>query len=358
MRDSVHAFLLLLLVIIGVVKAFHGRDVQSIRGIDTIGFQEKLSYPREVGLAVKNKKSFIYSRLQKLNAKATSNDSIDYSKDVKRTIGWVAAAMGFAGIIGVTKGITPAVEFVSGYALEQSLSVDNLFVFLILFDYFKVEKSNQEKVLGYGLWGAVVLRGLFIGVGSVALSNFHQIMIVFALVLYYSSYKILFANEDDDDEDLENNSVIKFARKYIKTTSKSDGDNFFTVIDGVKYATPLLLCLVCVELSDIVFAFDSVPAIFGVTQDPLIVFTSNIFAIAGLRSLFSVLSNAVSQLEYLEKAVGLILAVIAVKLTGETFDIELLTPLQSLVIVLSLLGGGVLLSLSNKSKEIDQKNSL
>ncbi len=354
MHGLTYLFLILPLASIGMVNAFHGHDMHSKRSIDIIGIHEKLSSPLGVNLAVKKKHSFLSRRLQKLNTKTTGND-IDYSKDVKRTIGWVAAAMGFAGIIGATKGITPAIEFVSGYALEQSLSVDNLFVFLILFDYFKVEKVNQEKVLGYGLWGAVILRGLFIGIGSVALSKFHQIMIVFALVLYYSSYKILFADEGDEEEDLENNAVINFAKKYIKTTNKSDGDNFFTVIDGVKFATPLLLCLVCVELSDIVFAFDSVPAIFGVTQDPFIVFTSNIFAIAGLRSLFSVLSNAVTQLEYLEKAVGLILAVIAVKLTGETFNIELLTPLQSLAVVLSLLGGGIGLSLMNKSEESGEK---
>ena len=119
---------------------------------------------------------------------------------------------------------------------------------------------------------------------------------------------------------------------------------FFTILNGVKVATPLFLCLVCIELSDIVFAFDSVPAIFGVTQDPLIVYSSNIFSIASLRSLYGILSTAVKEIKYLEKAVGLILAIISIKLGASTFDIELLTPLQSLVLVVSLLGGGVLLS--------------
>jgi TerC family integral membrane protein len=147
------------------------------------------------------------------------------------------------------------------------------------------------------------------------------------------------------------NPIVKFAKKYFRTTDKFDGANFFTVVDGVKYATPLLLCLVCIELSDIVFAFDSVPAVFGVTQDPFIVYTSNIFAIAGLRSLFVVLSTAISKLEYLEKAVGIVLGVIAAKLTGETFGVEILTPLQSLLVVLTILGGGVGYSLYKAKEE-------
>lgn len=275
-----------------------------------------------------------------------------YKDDLIRTGGWVGAALGFAGIIGATKGTDSAIEFISGYALEQSLSVDNLFVFLLLFDYFKVDKSGQDKILGYGLWSAVILRGLFIGLGTVALTNFHQVLLLFAFVLYYSSYKILFTgNDDEEEEDMSDNFIVNFSKKYLKMTDKADGDNFFTVSNGEKLATPLLLCLICIELSDIVFAFDSVPAVFGVTKDPLIVFTSNIFAIAGLRSLFSVLSNAISQLEYLEKAVGLVLALIAVKITGETFDYELLTPIQSLVIVLGLLGGGVGLSILKNNKD-------
>ena len=139
--------------------------------------------------------------------------------------------------------------------------------------------------------------------------------------------------------------MVIFAKKYLRTSDKFDGSNFFTMIDGVKYATPLLLCLVCVELTDILFAFDSVPAIFGVTNDPLIVYSSNIFAILGLRSLFGVLATAVDKLKYLDKAVGVVLAVIAAKLGAEPFGIELLTPLQSLAVVLGVLGTGVAASL-------------
>jgi len=274
-----------------------------------------------------------------------------YGDDLKRTLAWVTAAVAFSIGIAATMGTTAAIEFCSGYVLEQCLSVDNLFVFLLLFDYFSVrDKALQEKVLGYGIWGALVLRGLFIGIGAVALEQFHQVLFLFAIVLAYSSYQILFpGGEEEDGEDVESNAVVRFAKNFIKTTDNFDGDKFFTTnADGVKLATPLLLCLVCVELSDVVFAFDSVPAVFGVTQNPFIVYTSNIFAISGLRSLYGVLSQAVADLKYLEQAVGLVLAVIALKLGAGTFDVELLNPLQSLAVVISILGTGVFLSINEK----------
>lgn len=277
-----------------------------------------------------------------------------YSDDLKRTLAWVTAAVAFSIGIAATMGTTAAIEFCSGYVLEQCLSVDNLFVFLLLFDYFSVrDKALQEKVLGYGIWGALVLRGLFIGIGAVALEQFHQVLFLFAIILAYSSYQILFPGaEEEDGEDVESNAVVRFAKNFIKTTDNFDGDKFFTTnADGVKLATPLLLCLVCVELSDVVFAFDSVPAVFGVTQNPFIVYTSNIFAISGLRSLYGVLSQAVADLKYLEQAVGLVLAVIALKLGAGTFDVELLNPLQSLAVVVSILGTGVFLSINERNRE-------
>ena len=231
-----------------------------------------------------------------------SVDDVSYAEDVKKTALWVAAAIGFAGVLGATKGADAAVEFCSGYILEQCLSVDNLFVFLVLFDYFDVQREKQDRVLTYGIWGAIVLRGIFVALGAATLQQFNQVLLLFSAVLAFSSYKILAAGGDDDEEeDMSENAIVKFSRKFLKTTDKFDGEKFFTVQDGISYATPLFLCLVCVELSDVVFAFDSVPAVFGVTQDPLIVYTSNIFAIAGLRSLFGVLSKAIAQLEFLEK---------------------------------------------------------
>eukprot|EP01041_Mallomonas_annulata_P000370 gene370-675_t len=265
-------------------------------------------------------------------------ETSSYESDMKKTAGWVSAALIFAAGIASTMGTTSAVEFMSGYVLEESLSIDNLFVFLVLFDYFAVEKKLQSRVLNYGIYGAIVLRGLFIGAGALALEQFHQVLLLFSVVLFASSYGILFSG-DEEEENLEDNAIIKLAKKYFKSTDKYDGDRFFTA-EGL--ATPLFLCLVCIELSDVVFAFDSVPAVFGVTSNPFIVYTSNIFAIAGLRSLFGVLSKA---------AVGVVLAFIAAKLAAETFNIELVNPLQSLTIVLTILGVGVGASLSANKKE-------
>lgn len=301
----------------------------------------------------RGQESLIANRRRELHSGRSAEVVPDtYESDVKKTALWVGAAVAFSIGIAFTMGTPSAIEFCSGYVLEQVLSVDNLFVFLVLFDYFSVkDKVAQEKILGYGIWGALILRGLFVGAGAVALEQFHQVLLLFALVLGFSSYKILVSGDDgEEEEDLESNAIVKFARRFLKTTDSFDGDNFFTTVEGIKMATPLLLCLVCVELSDVVFAFDSVPAVFGVTQDPFIVYTSNIFAIAGLRSLYGVLSKAVASLEYLEKAVGVVLAVIAAKLGAETFGIELLTPLQSLAVVIGILGTGVALSMSATSK--------
>ena len=304
--------------------------------------------------------SSIYS-LERLGASKDANQVASvpplgnrYEKDVKRTLVWVALAALFSVGIALTLGTQEAIEFCSGYVLEYCLSVDNLFVFLVLFDYFNVvENSSREKVLGYGIWGAVLLRGIFIGAGATALQQSSSFYLVFAAVLAVSSFKIVFAGEgedDDDEESMENNAIVNLTKKLFSTTQQFDGANFFTTENGVKVATPLLLCLVCVELSDVVFAFDSVPAVFGVTDNPLVVFSSNMFAIAGLRSLFGVLSQAVADLKYLEKAVGVVLAVISAKLGAEAFDVELLSPLQSLVVVLSILGMGIGASLAKDTK--------
>jgi TerC family integral membrane protein len=275
-----------------------------------------------------------------------------YEKDVKRTLVWVALAAAFSVGIALTLGTQEAIEFCSGYVLEYCLSVDNLFVFLVLFDYFNVvDIAGRERVLGYGIWGAVFLRGLFIGAGATALQQSSSFYLVFAAVLAVSSFKIIFGKEDgDEEESMENNAIVNLTQSLFSTTQSFDGSNFFTTENGMKVATPLLLCLVCVELSDVVFAFDSVPAVFGVTDNPFIVFTSNMFAIAGLRSLFGVLSQAVADLEYLEKAVGVVLAVISAKLGAEAFRVELLSPLQSLVVVLSILGAGIGASLTKDTK--------
>ena len=178
-----------------------------------------------------------------------------------------------------------ATEFAAGYLLEQSLSVDNLFVFVLLFSSFKVPAPLQAKVLEYGLLGAALLRLIFILAGAAVLDRFRPALLLFAAVLLGSSYKILFQGKQDEDEELEQNGVVRLARRLLPVAPDYDGDRFWTTVDGARTATPLLLVLVVVELSDLVFAVDSIPAVFGVTSDPFIVYSSNMFAIASLRAI-------------------------------------------------------------------------
>lgn len=190
-----------------------------------------------------------------------------YQQAIKRTLLWVGLAVAFGTGLGVIAGSETSEEFFAGYLVEQSLSVDNLFVFLLLFEYFKVPLSSQDRVLNWGIYGAIVMRALMIGVGAAALQNFHAILLVFAGILVYSSAKTLIPeDEDEEEEDMSDNTIVKFSRNLIDSTDEFDGSNFFTMVEGVKKATPLFICMIALEISDVVFAVDSIPAVFGVTN--------------------------------------------------------------------------------------------
>jgi len=196
-----------------------------------------------------------------------------YEKAILQTFLWVNLAALFGlGLIQFA-GLKTGEEFFAGYIVEQSLSVDNLFVFLILFDYFKVPMSYQGRVLNWGILGAIVMRGVMIGLGAAALKQFHSILLLFASFLVYSSIQTLSGlvkGEQEDDGDVGDDAVVKFTRRLLPSVDYFDGDRFFTLVDGVKKATPLLLCMVAVEISDVVFAVDSIPAVFGVTEVSLL----------------------------------------------------------------------------------------
>jgi TerC family integral membrane protein len=278
-------------------------------------------------------------------------DETIYASAITRTLSWVAAAVLFGFGLYLSIGQEVAEEFFAGYLVEQSLSIDNLFVFLLLFDYFKVPLANQDRVLNYGIYGAIIMRAVMIGLGSVALSQSHGILLVFAAILIYSSANVLLGGDDgDEEEDMSENSIVKFSRKLIDSTDEFDGNRFFTMENGIKKATPLFICLIAVEISDVVFAVDSIPAVFGVTENPLIVFTSNMFAIMGLRSLYTILSKAAQDLEYLEPAVAVVLGFIGSKMVLEYFGILIPTEL-SLGVVLTFLSSGVGFSIYTKNQK-------
>eukprot|EP00904_Undaria_pinnatifida_P005395 jgi/Undpi1/1986/HiC_scaffold_12.g05373.m1 len=261
----------------------------------------------------------------------------------------VTGAVGFGAGINQFLGADKALQFFAGYVVEMSLSVDNLFVFLLLFRFFKVPLAKQNKVLTYGILGAVVMRAIFIALGEVAMDLFHPVLLGFAGVLLISSYSLLAEGDNNGDEDLSDNKVIAFAANALDATDSYDGEKFFTVVDGIRRATPLLLVLVCIELSDVIFAVDSIPAVFAVTKDPFIVYTSNIWAILNLRSLFTILSSAVEDLAYLRPAVAVVLAFVGGKIGGEFFGYNVSIQ-ASLAVITGLLGAGIGFSLLERSR--------
>ncbi|CAM6038712.1 unnamed protein product [Sphagnum compactum] len=285
------------------------------------------------------------------HSSAESGDADDDAA-VRTVVFWVGLAVAFGTFLFFTEGTSKASEFFAGYLLEQSLSVDNLFVFVLIFNYFQVPKSYQSRVLMYGIAGAVVFRAIMIALGAATLQQFEAVNLVFAGILLFSSYK-LFSDAEEGEEDLSDNFIIKISRMFVPITSTYDGNNFFTKTpEGVRMATPLLLTLVVLELSDIAFAVDSIPAVFGVTRDPLIVFSSNIFAVLGLRSLFTLISGSMGELAYLQQAVAAVLGFIGSKMVLDFFGFHVPTEL-SLAVVITLLGAGVGFSLKDSPEEDD-----
>jgi TerC family integral membrane protein len=272
----------------------------------------------------------------------TGDDNDDEKSSMTEVALWVGAACLFGAGIGFVQGVDKASEYFAGYLLEQSLSVDNLFVFILVFDYFKVPETTQPKVLSYGIIGAMIMRAAMIIAGVTAIEDFEPVLLVFAGILIFSSYKLLANNEEEEEEDLKDSAIVKFCSSMIPVSEEYDGDKFWTTAkDGVtKMATPLLLVVAVIELSDVVFAVDSIPAVFGVTKDPFIVYTSNIFAICGLRSLFGFVSAVVSELEYLETSVAVVLGFIGVKMIADYAGYSMSTE-ASLAVVATMLTGGV-----------------
>ena len=254
---------------------------------------------------------------------------------------WATLAVVFAAGLWYFESSQTALTFLTGYVIEESLSVDNLFVMVVIFDYFTVPAACQHRVLFYGILGALVMRGLFIGVGTVLLTRFHWVIYVFGAMLIVTGIRM--ALKQDEEFDGEANPIVRGARRIIPLSGEYHGKHFFVVQNGRKLATPLFLVLVLVEVTDLVFAIDSIPAIFGVTRDPFIVFTSNIFAILGLRSLYFLLAAVVDRFYLLKYGIAAILTFVGVKMLGENwFHIE---TLPSLAIILGVLGVSIAASL-------------
>lgn len=250
--------------------------------------------------------------------------------------------MAFGAGIVYFMGPEKAEEYFAGYLLEQSLSVDNLFVFILVFKYFQTPAAYQAKVLTYGFITAGVLRLIMVILGVEIIESFTPILLVFAALLVASSLQLLLAKEDRH-LDIEQNPIVQLCNRFLSVSQNYDGDRFFTIQDGKRMATPLLLTLAIVELSDVVFAVDSVPAVFGITLDPFIVYTSNLFAILSLRSFYGFVSIILARLRYLDKSVAVVLGFIGFKMVADFLGFHLSTD-ASLFIVAFVLGCGVLAS--------------
>lgn len=269
------------------------------------------------------------------------------------TIFWISIALAFNLGIYFYLGEQKAIEFFTGYIIEESLSVDNLFVFLILFKYFRIPGKYQRRVLNWGIVGVIILRGIFIMLGVTLVNNFHFILFVFGAILIYSGYKMAFSG--DPDIHPEKNKVVKLFKKFMKTTHEIEGHNFFIRKNKQLYATPLFVCLIVIESTDLVFAIDSIPAIFAITTDPFIVFSSNILAVLGLRSLYFLLAAAAQKFEFVKKGVGLILSYVGVKMLLPLINPSFKIPVFiSLIIIVSILFFSVLISLvlTRRSKKL------
>lgn len=267
---------------------------------------------------------------------------------------WISLAMAFSGLLYYFAGSSKFYEFQSAYWIEKALSVDNLFVFILVFKFFDVANQNKHKVLFWGIIGALLLRAIFIFSGAFLIEltylnkilsyfgitgfkyNINVILSLFGLFLIYAGVKSWFAGDEEDEEDYNDTRGAKLVRRFFNVSDKYDGDKFFTYVNGVKFATPLLVVVAVIEFTDLLFAVDSIPAIFAISNDSLILYTSNIFAILGLRALFFLLDNFIHLFNKLPYGLAVILSFIGVKM--------IISPFYHIESVISLiLIGGVLL---------------
>ena len=264
---------------------------------------------------------------------------VSVSEALKMTAVWIGVSLVFcAGIYFLYPGDSheKAMEFLAGYIIEKSLSMDNLFVFLMLFSFFGIQRKYQHEVLFWGIFGALVLRSIFIFAGAAMVQRFEWILGIFGVFLIYTGIK-MFSHKDDESVDPSKNIFVKIFKRFFPVTDKMHEDRFFIVEQGKHLATPLFIALLVIETTDVAFAVDSIPAVFSVSRDPFIILTSNIFAILGLRALYFALAAVAKYFTYLKYGLGVILSFVGVKMLLDVFGIYDVPTWMSLVIIFSLL---------------------
>lgn len=262
----------------------------------------------------------------------------------KKALLWVAFWIGLALLFNVGvylfMGQEKALEFLGGFVIEKSLSVDNLFLFIMVFSSFGIKPQYQRRVLNYGIAGALILRLIFVLLGVTIVNKFHWMLYIFGAILIISGIKMMFGHENNNMKD---SKILKLLGKIIPVSDSMEGDRFFVRKKNILYATPLFAVLILIEFTDIIFAVDSIPAIFSITTDPFIVYTSNIFAILGLRSMYFVLGNLHEKFKYVKYGVALILTFTGIKLSLLIVHVKIPVEL-SLVVIITILAASILTS--------------
>lgn len=267
---------------------------------------------------------------------------IEFKPALYQSIFWIGISFVFGFLIYLFIGKETAVEFFSAYITEKMLSVDNLFVILLIFSYFNLEEKYHHKALFWGILGAIVFRGIFIGAGSFIISQFYWVLYIFGAILLYTGIKLLH-DKKEEHVDFKHSKIIKFAHKIFPFTDSHHGGKFFVRENGKFYFTSLFMVVLMVEATDIIFAVDSIPAVFAISQNLFVVFTSNIFAIMGLRALFFLIENILHRFHYLQKGLAIILIFIGLKMLLGIFGLHL-SSIVSFSVILFALSASMILS--------------
>jgi tellurite resistance protein TerC len=286
-----------------------------------------------------------------LSKKSTS---ISIKKALLQTMFWVALAFAFFGFLWFENGHVIALEYLSAYLMEWSLSIDNIFVFILIFTFFGVKEKYYARVLLIGILMAIVLRILFISLGIELIERFHWLLYVFGVILLYTGVK-MFSAGHDEEADFDNNSVYKLLKRILPITNEEADGKFLVRIDKKIYYTRMFVVIIMLATTDIIFALDSIPAVFAISQNPLVVYTSNIFAVLGLRSLFFLLRGAVNKFGYLQQGIALVLVFIGLKMLVEIFNIKV--PIYiSLGVIVFMIFGSIMLSMIKTKRTLKHQD--
>lgn len=279
------------------------------------------------------------------------NHEIGVAQSLRLSALYIALGLGFSGFIWWQMDFTATAQYLTAFVVEKTLALDNIFVIVLIFSFFAIPRAYQHRVLFWGILGVIVLRGIMIGVGATLVAQYHWILYIFAVFLILTGVKMLFAS-GEKEHDIASNPMLNFFKRRMRVTEDLHGSNFFVKQTDPKtgrlatFATPLLLALILIEIADLIFAVDSVPAVFTITTDPFIVYTSNIFAILGLRALYFALAAILHRFAYLKYALSVLLIFIGSKIfVAELMDWEKFPASLSLGITFAILGAGVLFSL-------------